>query len=212
MLNIDIQIENGISPDLREKLALLKNSTPLLQKTGEELAKSIRKHFVARDSEGNKHGWPSRHFWSREGRNNTALTSFNDQEAVVSIASEAIGHKVYGGEVRPARGRALAIPASAEAYRAGQPSAMNKDMLEFVPLNAGGLVGMLVERQSDVLRKTKKGFRRGGQRGGNIWFWLMAKVTHAADPRALPPQEELEERVFSVAEAYLHRVLDVVES
>lgn len=206
MLNIDISREDGISPHLRETLASLKNTRRLLQKAGNELALAIRAHFAARDDEPIARGWPKQHFWAREGRSNTALSYFNDTEAVVSISSEAIWHKLVGGEVRPKRGRALAIPNSAAAYAAGQPSSMNKDMLEFVPLNLGGLVGMLVERQHDVLRKTKKGFKQGEKRGGTIWFWLMAKVTHKPDPRTLPPEEELEARVFSAADSYLQQI------
>lgn len=209
MLNIDISRENGISPHLRETLARLKNTAPLMNKLGQTLAKSVRAHFMARDKEGNAKGWPSRHFWSKEGAGNTALTYYNANEAVVAISSEAIWHKFLGGEVRPKRGRALAIPNSAAAYAAGQPSSMNKDFLEFVPLNLGGLVGMLVERQHDVLRKTKKGFKQGGlssRKGGAIWYWLMAKVTHKPDPRTLPPDEELEARVFSAADSYLQQI------
>lgn len=206
MLKIDITKEDGISPHLQATLADLKNTRPLMRKLGEGLVTDIRAHFAARDQEPNARGWPKAHFWARAGRRNTALNFYNDTEAVVSIASEAIAHKLEGGEVRPKRGRALAIPNSAEAYKAGQPSSMNKDMLEFIPLNMGGLVGMLVERQHDVLRKTKKGFKQGEKRGGKIWYWLMAKVTHKPDPRTLPPDDEIEARVYSAADNYLQQI------
>ena len=210
MLNFNINVNDGVSPDLRAKLEGLQNTAPLMQKLGETLAKSVRAHFMVRDKEGNAKGWPSRHFWTREGRANTALTYHNANEAVVTIASPAIYHKLMGGEVVPKRGRALAIPASAAAYAAGQPSAMNKDMLEFVPLNSGGLVGMLVERQHDVLRRTKKGFRQGGlasRKGGAIWYWLMAKVTHKPDPRTLPEDAEAEAQVYFAANNYLAGIM-----
>lgn len=114
---------NNISPLLVDGAAKIEQPRALLQLLGEDLAKSLRAHFAMRNKEPNRHGWSKRHFWNREGRNNTALVSVSEREAVVSIASEAIAYKLSGGEVRPKRGRALAIPNSNEAYRAGQPSA-----------------------------------------------------------------------------------------
>lgn len=208
MISINIQSSDNVSPFIRDNIAKLEHTRPLMQLLGEDLAKSLRAHFALRDAQPNAHRWTKRHFWLHEGRRNTALASFSDNEAVVSIASEAIAHKLHGGEVRPKRGRALAIPACNEAYRAGQPSAMNKDMLEFVPLKLGGLVGMLIERQHDVIRRTKQGFKQGQKRGGKIWFWLMAKVTHRPDPQTLPPQADLDMQANALVENYLRENLE----
>ena len=125
MITLEIKVQDEASPHLLQTLAALENTLPLMRKIGEELARTIREHFRMRDQEPNAKGWPKRHFWSREGRSNTALSYYDEREAVVTIASPAIAHKVQGGEVRPKRGRALAIPACAEAYRAVQPSASN---------------------------------------------------------------------------------------
>lgn len=212
MIKPEITVADGVSPQLQDALFALRDKRPLLQKAGETLARALRAHFMARDREGNKHGWPRRRFWSREGRRNTALTRCDEHEAEVTIASEAIAHKLVGGAVYPKRGRALAIPNTAQAYRAIQPSAMDKDMLDYVPLKTGtGLVGMLIERQHDLLRRTKKGLRPGGlasRKGGTIWFWLVAKATHRPDPNTLPPDRELENTVYAAANNYLQAILD----
>jgi hypothetical protein len=207
MLHLDLQISDGIGPHLQKTLAALQNTRPLMQRIGETLTRYILAHFTERDAQPNVKGWPKRHFWSTEGIRKTALTRVDESMAEVSIASPAIAHKLTGGVVTPKRGRALAIPATAEAYKAIKPSAMAEDRLEFIPLNLGGLVGMLVERQHDTLRKTKKGFRQGETRGGNVWFWLMAKVTHKPDPNALPEDAALEAQAFSVADNYLQERL-----
>lgn len=207
MIHLDLQIQDGINPHLRRTLAALQNTRPLMQRIGKTLARAIRAHFTARDAQPNAKGWPKRHFWATEGTRNTALTRVDESTAIVSISSPAIAHKLTGGVITPKRGRALAIPATAEAYKAIQPSAMAEDRLEFVPLNLGGLVGMLVERQHDTLRKTKKGFRQGKTQGGKIWFWLMAKVTHKPDPNALPEDADLEALAYSTADAYLQERL-----
>lgn len=205
---LSITVADLAGPHLQKVIAGLANTRPLMQRVGGDLARVVRRHFAARDQEPNAKGWPKRHFWAQEGRRNTALASYSDNEAVVTIASAAIAHKLYGGTVRPKRGRALAIPASAEAYRAGQPSTMDRDMLDFVPLRRGGLVGMLIERQHDTLRRTKKGLRQGEKRGGKVWFWLMAQTTHAADPRALPDRQALDAAALSAAQNYVNNILE----
>lgn len=199
-MKIQIRIDDQLSPQLREVYGKLQNRAPMMQKLGGILAKGIRKHFRQRNSQPNANGWPKRNFWNKEGRENTALTHYDQTSATVTIASPAIVHKLKGGTVRPKRGRALAIPACAEAYRAIQPSAMNKDMLEFVPIpKSGGLIGLLAERQHDTRRR---------RRGGKVWFWLVAQATHRPDPNTLPPDREMDNLVQNETAAYLQKIAD----
>lgn len=89
-------INDQLSPELRRVEAELVNRAPMMQKLGEELAKALRQHFTRRDKKPNAKGWPKRHFWNKEGRENTALTHYNQSSATVTIASAAIGHKLKG--------------------------------------------------------------------------------------------------------------------
>jgi len=206
-VRLQINITDQLTPHLRNFNVAVTDRAPMMQKLGEDLARALREHFRKRDSQPNRKGWPKRHFWNREGRNNTALTHYDAASATVTIASAAIAHKVKGGTVRPKRARALAIPAIAAAYKAIQPSAMDKNFLEFIPIpKSGGLVGMLVERQHDTLRSTKRGFKQGEKRGGQVWFWIVSQATHRADPKTLPPQADVERQIQASAQQYLDRI------
>lgn len=206
-MKLQISIEDQLTPRLRDFNVAITDGAPMMQKLGEDLAKALRDHFRRRNQQPNAKGWPKRNFWNKEGRENTALTNYNATSATVTIASAAIAHKVKGGTVRPKRARALAIPAIAAAYKAIQPSAMDKNFLEFIPIpKSGGLVGMLVERQHDTLRSTKRGFKQGEKRGGQVWFWIVSQATHRKDTNTLPPEREVEAQIQASAQAYLARI------
>ena len=202
-MKLQINIEDKLTPYLDDFNIMVMNRAGMMQKMGEELARAIREHFRARNKEPNAKGWPKRNFWNKEGRDNTALTNYNNTSATVTIASAAIAHKHEGGTVRPKRARALAIPAIAAAYKAGQPSAMDTDMLEFIPRKSGNLVGILVERKHHTLTK---GMKKGKQRGGQVWFWLVSQATHRADPETLPPDKDLDAVVQTAAQEYITRI------
>ncbi len=193
-MNIQISIEDQLSPHLRNFQVAITARAPMMQKLGEDLARALREHFHKRDSQPNSKGWPKRHFWNREGRNNTALTHYDAASATVTIASAAIAHKLKGGTVRPKRARALAIPAIAAAYKAIQPSAMDANTLAYIPLNRGNLVAMLTERRKN---------RRARPR---VWFWIVKQATHRADPKTLPPQADVERQIQASAQQYLDRI------
>lgn len=193
-MKLQISIEDQLTPRLRDFNVAITDRAPMMQKLGEDLAKALREHFRKRDSQPNRKGWPKRHFWNKEGRDNTALTQYNATSATVTIASAAIAHKVKGGTVRPKRARALAIPAIAAAYKAIQPSAMDANTLAYIPLNRGNLVAMLTERRKN---------RRARPR---VWFWIVKQATHRADPKALPPPADLERQVQASAQQYLDRI------
>lgn len=194
-MKLQISIDDQFSPHLRNFNVAITDRAPMMQKLGEDLAKALREHFRKRDSQPNSKGWPKRHFWNKEGRDNTALTQYDATSATVTIASAAIAHKVKGGTVRPKSKLALAIPAIAQAYKAIQPSAMdNPERLAYVPLNRGNLVAMLMERRKN---------RRARPR---VWFWIVRQATHRADPKALPPPADLERQVQVSAQQYLDRI------
>lgn len=194
-MNFQINVDDQLTPLLDKFEVQVMDRRAMMQKLGEDLAKALREHFRKRDSQPNRKGWPKRHFWNKEGRDNTALTQYNATSATVTIASAAIAHKVKGGTVRPKRARALAISAIAQAYKAIQPSAMdNPERLAYVPLNRGNLVAMLMERRKN---------RRARPR---VWFWIVKQATHRADPKALPPPADLERQVQASAQQYLDRI------
>jgi hypothetical protein len=137
---------------------------------GKAMEVTLRGHFLARDREGNGRGWPRSHFWNRRVRANTSLTEVTPTAATVSVASPEFAHKMTGGTIRPKRGRALAIPLTAEAGKAGSP-------------REGGMPGLFKVPGLPFLAVTKG---RGRSRVLEIQYKLQASVTQPADPRALP--------------------------
>jgi hypothetical protein len=203
----ELHISDGITPELKRIAGEIQNPRRLMAATGKRMEKVYRDHFLTLDRKPNEQGWPKRHFWSRVVRSATSLTEVTAEKAVVTMASPELVHKVQGGTVTPKRGRALAAPASALAYKTGSPRDWDTTELEFVPLKSGGLVGMLVRTQRDVISFGKKGVRRVAGLGGEIMYWLFAKVFHRPQPDALPKQETVQAAVLQEARALLARIL-----
>lgn len=166
----------------------LASTRPLMAACGKRLEKSLRAHFLQRDREGNKRGWPSRHFWNRTVRANTALATVTAEAATVAIASPEFAQKLYGGTIRPKRGKALAIPITAQAYAAGSP-------------REGGIEGLFRPKGRRFLAVRDAG---GALR---VQYVLVSQVTQAADARALPPEEQLGNEIRAEADAWVARQL-----
>ena len=178
---IKLKVADGITPELRRIAGQMKNTRPLMAGLGKELEIGLRAHFRERDAEPNAQGWPKKHFWRNEVATQTALSSVDDRTAVVSIASPAFAHKVFGGTITPKRAKRLSIPLTAAAYAAGSASLFPEKL-----------------------------HRRGGalvDAAGVAQYALAASVTHAPDPRAWPEQAKLEKRLLERAKAILARML-----
>lgn len=164
----------------------------LFAEVGGHLEYMVRRHFLQRNAKGNKKGWPSKDFWSREGAKNTALQEVTPRRAVVTIASAAIGHKIKGGTVRPKRGRMLAIPATAKAYVFGSPRE---------GAWASGELFLVKPKSGTPFLATGKGDDIEPQ------YWLVPKVTHKPDPDTLPRPQVIRNRLGQVAHNYLETAI-----
>jgi hypothetical protein len=190
----EIAYKDLASPRTKQILASLKGPQrrSMLARLGAELELQLKRHFTARDQEGNKRGWPRSHFWIREGRNKTALRSITNTSALVGVASVEIAHKLRGGTIRPGPGRrALALPLRAEA--AG------------VLPRAGTIPGLFVLRSKAV----GKLFLATTEPSGALRvFWkLVPSVTQEKDPRTLPPVADIRAALEVRAEKEMQRVI-----
>ena len=176
---------------------------------GKSLEVELRAVYREINARPNKMGWPKRNFWKRNVADKIALTSVESRQATVTIASPELMHKITGGLVTAKRGKTLAIPANAEAYRMGGPRASGKDF-QFLLLAQGNLVGALLKPQPLSLGKTK-GKGDGKMSGGEVMYWLVRKATHKADPSvnpALAPiRPRLLEAITKAAAAAINRVI-----
>jgi len=175
----------------------LANTRPLVAKLGKTLEVRLRAHFLERDREGNRRGWPRKHFWNREVRQNTALVAVSESTAVVAVASPAFAHKLEGGTLRPKRGRALAIPLTAEAYAKGSPR-------EWDPADRALLFRPKGTRILAVPKPGGDGFEP--------MFALEGAVTQEKDPRALPDRTAMADELGAVAEAHVARQVEGLQA
>lgn len=187
MLTINIT-EPAMPEELKSLPELLARPRPLLAAGGNQLASDLRDHFGERNEQPNKRGWPKKNFWAGI-RSATALASVSDDSAIVSISDPAINQKVFGGTITPKRGRMLAIPENAEAYVAGSPRNLPAGFLRLLVARSGGVY--LVENDSSLQPKGKKGSKPGMSFSGRFWYHLVPSVTQDPDPNALPDEDYL---------------------
>jgi hypothetical protein len=199
---MEITIEDGATPELRRRMAALTNRTPMMQAAGKAVEVVLKDHFRRRDGEGNKKGWPRKHFWNRIVSKATALASATADEATVKIASREFAQKLFGGPITPKSGKFLAIPLTAEAYMAGRPRNWRGGAsLHAIRLPSGSL--LLRESLHSSLKGRKRD--RGKIQGGEAQYLLVKKVNQAADPQALPTESKLQLAARIAVSDYLKR-------
>lgn len=178
MITIRVTVQDNASATIRRVGEAIARPRAIVEAASQAVVVGLQKHFRARNSEGNKRGWPSKNFWVKEGFNKTGISSISDTEATVSVASPAIAFKQRGGTITAKRGKYLAIPLTAQAYAAGSPREANMPGLVFCGGRLGGnaFLGVPSGQFKSIVRH----------------YLLTPKVTQAADPRALPDQATLE--------------------
>jgi hypothetical protein len=205
-LSVDVQSQSRRMAAVTEAL---RRPAALMRVAGRRVENVLREHFLEREQEPNAQNWPKQHFWAGI-RTSTGLAYATETEAGVAISNPAINQKIFGGAITPKRGKYLAIPAIAEAYAAGSPREGSTDFLSFVRFKSGQ--GALVENFRHGIsfgRRRKDGSRKvkaGKLSGGRVWYWLVRKVSQAADPRAMPSQETLSAAISAEVDAYLSRI------
>lgn len=168
-INLGAKILRGNDPaQLRPYLG-----RPLMAALGKRLEFELRAHFLLRNATPNKKNWPRSNFWSKRIRNATQFTEATETVATVTVADPAFVQKLYGGTITPKQAKYLALPARAEA--SGRSPRLFDDLI-FIALKRGDLAGMLVKK---------------GDQGGPFYF-LLKKVTQAADADALPKEADTE--------------------
>ena len=198
-----LEINDGATPRLQALLARLANPRPLHEAMGARMVNFLRTHFRSRQREGNRRGWPHRYFWygTKGVAQLTAMQKADETGAEIAIASPAFAHKVKGGTIEPKRGRALAIPLSAEAYKKsdqGRIPDVFKDAFVIRTQKGAFIVRQLFERV------TGKKFARSRLQ---FLFKLVPRVTQAADPHALPPREAVLEMLRRTIDSWAKRNL-----
>jgi len=192
-MSLTAQIQDDATPILTQAIASLEKARPLMAAAGKRVVNEMRKHFRTRQGQGNKQGWPDRNFWygatTASVSQNTSLADFSDTHASVVIADVRFAHKVKGGEIKPKRGKYLALPVRLEAYVAGSP-------------REGNITGLFFVRALGRAYLAK----RDGKKL-SVYYRLVKSVNQPADPDAMPAQGVLESAIDDEANKYIQRLL-----
>ena len=172
------------TPDFDGIRADLGSSRALMAAMGKRAEKELRAHFLGKNSQPNKKGFPRSNFWSRRIRANTALNEIGADYAVVTIAAPEMAQKVFGGTITPKESKYLALPMVAEA--ANRSPRLFAD-LHFEPRRGGKVKGALVDAS------------------GKTIYLLATSVTQAPDPTALPAPGALEAACADEGRKFLGR-------
>lgn len=205
-----IEIRDHATYTLTKIAEGLTNRRPLNAAVGKRGEVELRAHFLARNQEPNKKGWPKQDFWNRI-REATALSAVDESGATITIADPAIAQKIYGGTIKPVEGKYLALPAIAEAYGRSARTFNNLEpMIRWI--NGSRRAVALVERAASLTRDWKeKGSnlieKKGSLVGGRVFYWLVLSVTQAEDPRALPESNEMEKALREEAGFFIQELM-----
>jgi hypothetical protein len=185
----------------------LSDLRPLLVVLQRRAVNAVKEHFLVRNREPNSMGWPKRNFWSREGRDNTGAGAVTADSAEVVVASAAIAHKLSGGTITPKRGKFLAIPLTAEAYKAGSPREGNMPGLFLVRRKGetGRAFLAVADRLGEKPPRGAKGMAPRDRGGIRPQYLLVRSVTQAPDPRTLPPPEAMGRALQAEAKLFISR-------
>lgn len=184
MLTVKIA-KDEVTPDLRRLLREAAPGGPLYKVMGRAGANALRKHFRARNSQGNKLGGKRTNFWSRVAQSvNSPKTAAG--KIVVPINHPAIAQKVFGGTIRPTKAKNLAIPIDPRAHG---KSPRVFDALSFL-MTAAGTKLLGTKEAGGVFRAL---------------YVLKKAVTQRPDPDALPDDAVVVSALSRAAGIYLRR-------
>jgi hypothetical protein len=207
-IEIKIDIKDAASPSLDAIVRNLRDRTQLHGALGGWGERTMRDYFARRESQPNKRGWPSQHFWDQI-RSATALSKVDQDGATITVNDSRLAQKVYGGTILPGAGKKyLALPAIAAAAGRSPLSMTNlQPVIRFI--NGERRAVALAERLASEIsygRLRKDGTRAVKQtasRTGGIWYWLVKSVTQNKDELALPDEEGFRRGLLDETRAYL---------
>lgn len=184
-----VTVADFVTPKLQRIAARVRRPRLLMQAAGRRVENILHEHFLGRNAQPNKRGWPKSNWWNREVRRNTALQGASDTEATVSIASRQFLQRLRGGRITG--NPFLALPLTPQAKRRGSPG-------EWTSKGDGQLVFLRSHLGVAYLFPGK-----GKSHGAS--YLLVRAVNQKPDPDALPPRARIEDGVEDEAEKFLRR-------
>jgi len=170
-----------------------RNRPGIMKVVGRRGSNELKKHFRMRNRTPNKLGGTRTNFWQgvADAVQNPVLVG--DSGVCISINHPAFAQKVFGGTIKPKNAKALTIPVEPEAYGRTVATFQQETGIQLFLLKkkAGGMSNLLA---GIVDEHTVK-----------VFYVLQSSVDQAADPQALPDQNQFEAALLDEAEQYLNR-------
>lgn len=171
---------------LREKLEPGRRQ-PLMTVLGVTVEKELKQWFrVADQQKPNRNGFKRSHFWAAIGHS-TQFVSATDSTAMLTVSDPRFRTQLYGGTLKPAKSKYLAIPLVSAAYG--------------ITPRSGLIAGLFAYR-------TKRGsLLLGRKEGGHVvnYYKLVRSVTVRPDPSALPPPDLTSQALLTSARSFTLR-------
>jgi hypothetical protein len=187
-MSISVNINDQVGPQLAAVNDALTRRSGLHKRMAEDVAAVLRKHFKTNNSsKANKKGWPRQNFWNRF---RAVTSSGNELSGTVTIPDKdrALRHKIEGGTIRPKSGKFLLIPMTGAAYKLLGGARARDAFPDAFPVKKRDGRMFLARGSGDSLRVLAR---------------LVPSVTHAADPDALPPDQDMQAVAVQGARRYL---------
>lgn len=166
-----------------------------MTKLGGGLRSVLKAHFRNRNMSSNSEskraqkGWKQAGIWKKI-MDRTDLAGATETTATVSISEPAFRAKLFGlRNLRPVRGKMLAIPLDARAY--GRPPKNNP-----IP----GMFCLTVKRTGKTYLAI-----RDGKAGLKVMYRLIESVSVPEDPHAMPPEQLVYDEFMKIITGYLNR-------
>lgn len=201
--NFIIQLEGDIS-----------DRTALNDALGRRLARELVEHFRAKNAKPNRLGGARTNFWG-DIAEATSLGQVTSEGADVNVADSRFRIHLFGGVIKPTGGRKfLTIPLIREAHglRVREYERTTGRKL-FKPRNSNVLMERTDEGTSSFSGGSGTVRTRGGFRSVNIRsastvrpvYFLARQSKIHADPRALPPTDQLIGALMETGEDWINR-------
>jgi hypothetical protein len=172
---------------------------------GEAVLSKLQDHFLTRNTQPNARNWPKRGFWADVLK--SVGSNITNASYAVTVASPAFWRRYKGGDpIQPKAAKRLAIPAIAEAYTAGRPSAgrVPVDLTTIFRRRAGKPPVLALAEYTE--RPSKRDPNKTVRVPGRIWYWLVQQANPGRDPDAIPTFASLRSTATDAADAYLAAV------
>jgi hypothetical protein len=198
---INIDVQTTLPAEMAAKAAQLAPAT-LHREIAAPLARFTKSHLLKVNADRpNLLGGRRTNFYAGAARSTTWQADAN--AATITIEHQGFAQRLHGGKISARPGKALAIPADAEAY-GRSPREFNN--LRLVVFGQTGRAALVTARATNIT-VGKRGVKAKSSSIERVLYWLVKSVTQRADRSVLPTDQEYTDNATAHLTRYLDRLL-----